>query len=332
MVSHELRTPLNAVHGWAHMLRAGQITGEAVTRGLDAIVRNVNIQVQLIDDLLDVSRIVTGKLRLNVQAVDIKAVIEASLDTVRPSAEAKGIELQSVFDPRAVGITGDPARLQQVVWNLLTNAVKFTSTGGHIKVELRRRHSHVEIVVSDTGQGIAPDVLPQIFERFWQGDSTSTRRHPGLGLGLALVRHLIEAHGGTVGARSPGEGKGATFTVRLPVAILRPVADREGEPRAHLGWARHDVDRAVPPSLMGLRLLTVDDDRDSLDLIMTILANAGAEVRISVSAAQALITSKTGDRMFSSPISKCLARTVTCSFRRCAALTPSAVATCLPWL
>jgi signal transduction histidine kinase len=146
---------------------------------------------------------------------------------VRPSAEAKGIQLQSVFDPQAVGITGDPARLQQAVWNLLTNAVKFTPKGGQIEVELRRRHSHVEIVVSDTGQGIAADLLPHLFERFWQGDSTITRRYSGLGLGLALVRHLIEAHGGTVSARSPGEGMGATFTVSLPVAIARPVVDRE---------------------------------------------------------------------------------------------------------
>ena len=287
MMSHELRTPLNAVYGWARMLRSGQITGEKATHALDAIMRNLNVQVQLIDDLLDVSRIVTGKLRLNVEAVNMKAVIEASIETVRPSAEAKGITLQSVFDPRAVGITGDPARLQQAVWNLLTNAVKFTSKGGQIEVELRRRHSHVEIVVSDTGQGIAADLLPHIFERFWQGDSTITRRYSGLGLGLALVRHLIEAHGGTVSARSPGEGKGATFTVSLPVAIARPVVDREREPHTHREGPRR-VDGALPPSLMGFRLLAVDDDRDSLDLIMTVLANAGAEVRVSASAAEAL--------------------------------------------
>jgi signal transduction histidine kinase/CheY-like chemotaxis protein len=288
IVSHELRTPLNAVYGWASMLRAGQLTGEAATRALDAIVRNTNVQVQLIDDLLDVSRIVTGKLRLNVEAVDIKAVVEASIETVKPSAEAKGIQLQSAFDPRAVGITGDPARLQQAVWNLLTNAVKFTPRGGQIEVELRRSHSHIEIVVSDTGQGIAHDFLPHLFERFSQSDSVITRRSSGLGLGLALVRHLIEAHGGTVSARSPGEGKGATFAVRLPLAIAKPVVDREREPRAHRGSPRHDVDGAVPPSLVGLRLLAVDDDQDSRDLIMTVLANAGAEVRVSASAAEAL--------------------------------------------
>jgi signal transduction histidine kinase len=287
MMSHELRTPLNAVYGWASMLRSGQVTGEKATHALDAIMRNANVQVQLIDDLLDVSRIVTGKLRLNVEAVDIKGVVEASIETVRPSAEAKGITLQSVFDPRAVGITGDPARLQQAVWNLLTNAVKFTSKGGQIEVELRRRHSHVEIVVSDTGQGIAADLLSHIFERFWQGDSTITRRYSGLGLGLALVRHLIEAHGGTVSARSSGEGKGATFTLSLPVAIARPIVEREREPSTHREGPRR-VDGALPPSLMGLRLLAVDDDRDSLDLIMTVLANAGAEVRVSASAAEAL--------------------------------------------
>jgi signal transduction histidine kinase/CheY-like chemotaxis protein len=283
IMSHELRTPLNAVYGWATMLRAGQLTGEAVTRALDAIIRNTDIQVRLINDLLDVSRIVTGKLRLNVEAVDIKAVVEASIETTKPSAEAKGIQLQSVFDPRAVGITGDPARLQQAVWNLLTNAVKFTPRGGQIEVEVRRSHSHIEIVVSDTGQGIAHDFLPHVFERFSQSDSTITRRYSGLGLGLALVRHLIEAHGGTVSVRSPGEGKGATFTVRLPVAIAKPVSDREREPRAHRGSRR-----PVPPSLVGLRLLAVDDDQDSRDLIMTVLANAGAEVRVSASAAKAL--------------------------------------------
>jgi len=288
ILSHELRTPLNAVHGWASLLRAGQITGDAVTRALDTIIRNTNVQAQLIDDLLDVSRIVAGKLRLNVEAVDIKAVIAAAIETVRLSAEAKGIQLQSMFDPRAMGITGDPDRLQQAVWNLLANAVKFTSRGGYIKVELRRRHSHVEIEVSDTGEGINADLLPHIFERFRQGDSISTRRASGLGLGLALVRHLIEAHGGTVSARSPGDGKGASFTVRLPVAIAKPVIDRPPEPHAHREWLRHEVSGAVPPSLMGLRLLAVDDDRDSVDLIRTILINAGAEVRVSVSAAEAL--------------------------------------------
>jgi signal transduction histidine kinase len=219
VLSHELRTPLNAVYGWARMLQAGQIRGEAAERALDAIVRNANAQVQLIDDLLDVSRVVSGKMRLDVRPVDLRTVIEGALDAVRPAAEAKTIRLQSVLDPRAGPITGDPGRLQQVIWNLLMNAVKFTPKGGRVQIQLQRVNSHVEIVVSDTGQGIAPDVLPFVFDRFRQADSSSTRAHSGLGLGLALVKHLVELHGGSVSAQSPGEGKGATFIVRLPLTI-----------------------------------------------------------------------------------------------------------------
>ena len=221
VLSHELRTPLNAVYGWARMLRSGEIEGAAVTRALDVIMRNANAQVQLIDDMLDVSRIVTGKMRLDVRPVDLKTVVEAALDVVRPAAEAKELRLQAVLDPQAFGITGDPDRLQQVVWNLLINAVKFTPKGGRVQVHVQRVSSHVEIIVSDSGQGMPPDVLPHVFERFQQGDSTSTRRHTGLGLGLALVRHLVELHGGTVEASSAGEGQGSTFTVRIPVAITR---------------------------------------------------------------------------------------------------------------
>jgi CheY-like chemotaxis protein len=237
--------------------------------------------------MLDVSRIVTGKMRLDVRPVDLRAVVEAALDVVRPAAEAKQIRLQAVLDPSALGVAGDPDRLQQVVWNLLINAVKFTPREGRIQVHLQRVNSHVEIQVSDSGQGIAPDVLPHVFERFQQGDSTSTRRHTGLGLGLALVRHLVELHGGTVEASSAGEGKGATFTVRLPVAIAR--ADGEVRP---LRTRTHPT-AAVPvsslgPSLRGLRILVVDDDRDGLDLLATMLINGGAEVRSCPSAAEGL--------------------------------------------
>jgi signal transduction histidine kinase len=283
VLSHELRTPLNAVYGWARMLRSGQIEGEAVQRALDVIMRNANAQVQLIDDMLDVSRIVTGKMRLDVRPVDLKAVVEAALDAVRPAAEAKHLRLQAVLDPQALGITGDPDRLQQVVWNLLINAVKFTPRDGRIQVRLRRVNSHAEIVVSDSGQGVAPDVLPHVFERFQQGDSTSTRRHTGLGLGLALVRHLVELHGGTVEAASAGEGQGSTFTVKLPVAIAREEA---GPSRG-----RVHPPAAVPvlgPSLRGLRVLVVDDDRDGLELVATMLINMGAEVRTCPSAAEGL--------------------------------------------
>jgi signal transduction histidine kinase/DNA-binding response OmpR family regulator len=287
VLSHELRTPLNAVYGWARMLRSGQIEGEAVTRALDVIMRNANAQVQLIDDMLDVSRIITGKMRLDVRPVDLKTVVEAALDAVRPAAEAKQIRLQALLDPQAVAITGDPDRLQQVVWNLLSNAVKFTPRDGRIQVHLQRVNSHVEIVISDSGQGILPDVLPHVFERFQQGDSTSTRRHTGLGLGLALVRHLVELHGGTVEAFSAGEGQGSTFTVKLPVAIARAGDAEDTRPprRAH-PTAGVKV-AASGPSLHGLRVLVVDDDRDGLDLIATILLNSGAEVRACASAAEA---------------------------------------------
>ena len=285
-LSHELRTPLNAVFGWARMLQAGQIGESDRPRALDAILRNANAQLQLIDDLLDVARIIAGKTRLDVRPVDLPAVIDAALDAVRPAAEGKAIRLHAVIDPSAGPITGDPARLQQVVWNLLMNAVKFTPRGGRVQIHLQRVNSHVEIVVSDTGVGIPADVLPVVFERFRQADSSSTREHGGLGLGLALVRHIVELHGGTVVARSDGEGKGATFVVRLPLRLAR---DDEG------AVARvHPTARGVPAPLVvaaaldGVRVLVVDDDRDALDLAAAILTRAHAEVRLETSAAAAL--------------------------------------------
>ncbi len=292
VLSHELRTPLNAVYGWAHILRAGDLRGEAVTRALDIIMRNANAQVQLIDDMLDVSRIVTGKMRLDVRPVDLQAVVEAAIDAVRPAADAKDLRLQAVLDPQAFGITGDPDRLQQVVWNLLINAVKFTPRGGRIQVLLQHQNSHVEISVGDTGQGIAPDVLPHVFERFQQGDSTSTRRHTGLGLGLALVRHLVELHGGSVEASSAGEGRGATFTVKLPIAIAR--AGEPAQARPSRGRGQPAVAAAGHgPALPGLRVLVVDDDRDGLEMVATMLINAGAKVRTCASAAAGLETVRT---------------------------------------
>jgi signal transduction histidine kinase/DNA-binding response OmpR family regulator len=287
VLSHELRTPLNAVYGWAHMLRAGDLRGEALTRALDVIMRNANAQVQLIDDMLDVSRIVTGKMRLDVRPVDITSVVEAAIDVVRPAAAAKELRLHAVLDSQAAGITGDPDRLQQVVWNLLINAVKFTPRGGRIQVHLQRTNSHVEISVSDTGQGIAPEVLSHVFERFQQADSTSTRRHTGLGLGLALVRHLVELHGGAVEAASAGVGKGATFTVKLPVAIAR--AGEPGDARLARGRApATGAAAALGPELRGVRVLVVDDDRDGLEMVATMLLTSGAEVRTCASAAEGL--------------------------------------------
>jgi signal transduction histidine kinase/ActR/RegA family two-component response regulator len=285
LLSHELRTPLNAVYGWARMLRAGEVRPEAVPRALDAIVRNADAQVRLIDDLLDVSRVITGKMRLDVRTVDLKTVVEDALDAVRPAAEGKGIRLQPMLDPRAGPNTGDPTRLQQIVWNLLMNAVKFTDKGGRVQVSLQRLNSHVEIVVSDTGRGIAPELLPFIFDRFRQADSSSTRAHGGLGLGLALVKHLVELHGGTVVARSAGEGKGATFIVRLPL----PVADvTQGRPRVHPAAFLEDRISARI-RLDGLRVLVVDDDPDALELAAAILAAAGAVVRTAGSTHEALV-------------------------------------------
>jgi PAS domain S-box-containing protein len=285
VLSHELRTPLNAVYGWARMLRAGQVPAEATERGLEAIVRNANAQVQLIDDLLDISRVITGKMRLDVRSVDLRTVIEAALDSVRPAAVAKDIRVQTVLDPRAGPITGDPDRLQQVVWNLLMNAVKFTPRGGRVQVHLQRVNSHVEIVVSDTGLGMSADVLPFIFDRFRQGDSSSTRVHTGLGLGLALVKHLVELHGGDVTAQSPGQGKGATFIVTLPLTIAEISAGPA--PREHPTAASLELPTLVT-RLDGVRVLVVDDDRDALDLASAILSQAGAVVKTCSSASEAL--------------------------------------------
>jgi len=282
LLSHELRTPLNAVYGWARMLRSGQVAGAAVERALDAIIRNANAQVQLIDDLLDVSRVIAGKVRLDVQPVNLKDVVEHALDAVRPAADAKHIRLQPVLDPRAGPIAGDPARLQQVVWNLLINAVKFTEKDGRVQIYLQRVNSHVEIVVSDTGQGIAPELLPFVFDRFRQADSSSTRPHGGLGLGLALVKHLVELHGGSVVAQSSGEDKGATFIVKLPLAIAE--IDDGPAPRVH---PTAPVSRGF--RLEGLRVLVVDDDRDALELATAILSAAGAIVRTCGSAGEALL-------------------------------------------
>ena len=285
VLSHKLRTPLNAVYGWARLLQAGQVRGEQAERALDAIVRNANAQVQLIDDLLDVSRVVSGKMRLDIRPVDLRTVIEGALDAVRPAAEAKAIRLQNVLDPRAAPITGDSGRLQQVIWNLLMNAVKFTPKGGRVQVHLQRVNSHVEIIVSDTGPGITPDVLPFIFDRFTQADSSSTRAHSGLGLGLALVKHLVELHGGSVDAQSPGEGKGATFVVRLPLTIAEIPAGLR--PRLHP--TASTIEGLLPgPRLDGLRVLVVDDDPDAVNLASAILTDAGAEVRTCLSAPEAL--------------------------------------------
>jgi PAS domain S-box-containing protein len=290
VLSHELRTPVNAIFGWARMLQSSQLDPTTVPRAVEAILRNSTAQVQLVDDLLDLSRIVTGNMRLDVIIVNLHATVEAALDAVRPAAEAKGIRLETILDPGAGPVIGAPDRLRQVMWNLLMNAVKFTPRGGRVQVHLTRRNSHVEIRVSDTGQGITADLLPYIFDRFRQGDSSSTRAHGGLGIGLALVRNLVELHGGTVTADSAGEGRGASFMVRLPVAIIPVEAAMEERAAAPTAGDLAGLEGRLRHSLRGLRVLAIDDDRDSLDLLRVVLANAGAETRTSLSVAEALET------------------------------------------
>src|SRR5262245_50914247 len=285
-ISHELRTPLSAILGWARMLRLGQLSPDNTAKALDTIERNARAQAQLVDDLLDVSRIITGKLRMDVRPSDPNSFIDAAVEAVRPAAEAKGVRVQKVMDTAAISIPGDPVRLQQVVWNLLSNAIKFTARGGRVQIRSERVNSHLEIVVSDTGQGIEPDFLPHVFDRFRQADQKTSRQHGGMGLGLAIVRHLVELHGGTVSAMSEGEGQGATFTVRLPITPLYQIDSSGG--RVHP--AARDL---LPPlsstdRLDGLRILAVDDEADARELLKQGLEYCGAIVKVVGSAAEAL--------------------------------------------
>jgi PAS domain S-box-containing protein len=282
-LSHELRTPLNAILGWSQLIVAGAAQGVDQRRGLETIARNARAQARLIEDLLDMSRIVSGKLRLEVKQVDLALVAQGAVDTVRPSAEAKEIRLEQSVDPAIGPAAGDPNRLQQVVWNLLSNAVKFTPRGGTVFVTLSREPSHVEIAVRDTGQGIRPDFLPHVFERFRQADPSTTRKQGGLGLGLSIVKHLVELHGGTVEARSPGEGQGATFVVRLPVAAVRGDAEHR-----ELLLPRTRLRECELIDLTGVRVLLVDDEPDARELLRRVLARCRAKVLTAASAAEAL--------------------------------------------
>ena len=283
-ISHELRTPLNAILGWSRMLRTGLSEADAV-KALDTIERNARAQAQLIDDLLDVSRIITGKLRMDVRPSDPNAFIEAAIEAVRPAAEAKGVRVQKIMDTGVVTVPGDPVRLQQVIWNLLSNAIKFTPRGGQVQVRMERVNSHLEIVVSDTGQGILPSFLPHVFDRFRQADQRTTRQHGGMGLGLAIVRHLVELHGGSVFAASPGEDQGSTFTVRLPIV---PVYQTEGMYERVHPTAR-DLSTPVdcPDRLDGLAVMVVDDEHDTRELLHAGLTQCGAEVVVAASAEEA---------------------------------------------
>ena len=292
-LSHELRTPLTSILGWARMLSNGQLAKAETTRALETIERNAKAQSQLIEDILDVSRVITGKLRLEVQPVDLAEIIESSIDGVLPAADAKGVRLQHVLDSGASMVSGDPARLQQVIWNLLSNAIKFTPRGGRVQVKLERINSHVEITVSDNGQGIGADVLPFIFERFRQADSTMTRAHGGLGLGLAIVRHLVEMHGGTVEVESDGEGQGATFIVKLPLIVLRSFKiGHAGQAERVHPTSGNNLPFDSPPELNGLRLLVVDDEEDTRILLKAVLEKCGASVTTASTAREAIAVLK----------------------------------------
>jgi PAS domain S-box-containing protein len=285
-ISHELRTPLSAILGWARMLRLGQLSPENSAKALDTIERNARAQAQLVDDLLDVSRIITGKLRMDVSPSDPNSFIDAAVESVRPAAEAKGVRVQKVVDTGPISIPGDPVRLQQVVWNLLSNAIKFTPRGGRVQIRSERVNSHLEIVVSDTGQGIASDFLPHVFDRFRQADQKTSRQHGGMGLGLAIVRHLVEMHGGTVRANSEGEGKGSTFTVQLPISPVYQV-DSSGS-RVHPGARELMPADDITDRLDGLRILAVDDEPDTRELLKQGLEYCGATVKVAGSAAEAI--------------------------------------------
>jgi len=285
-VSHELRTPLTAILGWTQLLGSGKLPPEEVAEGIEVIERNVRVQTKIIEDLLDMSRILSGKIRLDVQPTPLPPVIEAAIASVRPAFEAKMIRVQTVLDPLAGPVMGDGNRLQQVIWNLLSNAIKFTPKGGRVQVTLERVNSHIELTVSDTGQGVRSDFLPYVFERFRQEDSSTTRVHGGLGLGLAIVKHLVELHGGTVRAKSAGEGQGATFIVNLPVAPVQAVNDSS---RIHPSAETSSLLPLDGPSLEGVRVLVVDDEPDGLNIVRRILTEFGADVTTAASAREGLL-------------------------------------------
>ena len=286
-VSHELRTPLNAVLGWSRLLRTGRLDPAATERAMEAIERNATTQAQIVDDLLDVARIVRGRLKLDIREADLGAAVEAAAETVRPAASAKGIGLEIDVEEGAGTVRGDPARLQQIVWNLLANAIKFTPAGGRVWVQVRRLPDLIRLEVRDDGAGIDPDFLPHVFERFRQGDSSPTRAHGGLGIGLAIVRHLVEAHGGSVSASSPGRNQGAVFTVDLPTPLDAPRSPPRTAPRS-AGRPWHPPGEV--PSLSDLHVLVVDDDDDTLDALRHLLEQAGARVSTAASASSAFQT------------------------------------------
>jgi signal transduction histidine kinase/CheY-like chemotaxis protein len=284
-LSHELRTPLNAILGYARMLRSGVIAPDKTQKAVQTIERNATSLTQIVEDVLDISRIVSGKIRLNVQSVELPNIVRNAIDALAPAADAKGVRVETVIDPEAAPISGDPERLQQVLWNLLSNAVKFTNRGGKVQVRLERVNSHVEVTVSDTGIGIAPEFLPHVFERFRQADAGITRERGGLGLGLSIARQLTEMHGGTIDVSSAGLGRGTTFRVTIPLMIVHSI--REELPRVHPRSGSSSVEVTIA-DLHGVHVLTVDDEPDALALVCEVLEAAGARTTTAKSAEEAI--------------------------------------------
>jgi len=285
-LSHELRTPLNAVLGWARLLRGAQLDPPRQERALDTIERNVKVQQEIIEDLLDVSRIMSGKLRLDVTQTALAPIVESAVETLRPAMLARDIRVQTSLATTDGIVLGDPSRLQQIVWNLLSNAIKFTPKGGRVQISVLRVNSHLELVVADTGRGISPAFLPHVFDRFRQGDAGTTRTAGGLGLGLAIVRHLVEMHGGTVKAESEGENRGATFTVQLPVAVM---TERKAATATGVSAREDHTAPTIPLEgdlLHGVQVLVVDDEADTRDLVLEVLSHCGAQVRTAASASE----------------------------------------------
>jgi signal transduction histidine kinase len=286
LVSHELRTPLNAILGWAQILRETHGRDPDVLEGISVIERNTRVQVQLVEDLLDMGRITSGKMRLDVQRVELADVIGTAIETARPAADAKSVRLQKVLDPTVL-ISGDPGRLQQVFWNLLSNAIKFTPSGGFVRVVMGRVNSHIEVRVIDSGQGMRPEFIAHAFDRFRQSDSPGMRKTAGLGLGLSIVKQLVEMHGGSVRATSEGEGRGSTFVVELPVLAMS--APPGGEERVHPRPAvTNDPVRVAGISLGGLRILVVEDERDACEMVRRLLLAHEAEVATAADVSQAM--------------------------------------------
>jgi CheY-like chemotaxis protein len=282
-LSHELRTPLSAIFGWAQLLRMGEADSETIKEGIDVIDRNVRLQKQLIEDLLDMSRIISGKIRLDVQQVELPELIDNTIESIRPAADARSLRIERIVDPLAGPVSGDPSRLQQVLWNLLTNAIKFTPKGGKIQVVLERVNSHVELSVMDSGDGIDQEFLPYLFERFSQSDASTTRKHGGLGLGLSIVKTLVELHGGAIRATSDGAGKGSTFVIHLPLRASKAVQNNTPHPQADKtaqALNRHD-------QLSGLKVLVVDDEPDARTIVARFLVECGAKTALASSAADA---------------------------------------------